>query len=213
MTKRWIGMLLVLAPLVTEARGFKEICDSLEPISKLSGLRYVKPTVRVAPKTPGVTPQSVVFNIEAKSGAIKVPVGADGTIAFPLSKALCEENPETAHNQPPGSVGISVGVDVWAPPAKAFDYRLIMDMRADWDEAIKRQNLMYRMLAPSAKAAVIHFEPGRTAVAEIRLPQGPQKLTANEKGEIRIAFDETWRLANPTIELSELPKKIGLSFK
>lgn len=75
------------------------------------------------------------------------------------------------------------------------------------------KHFMYRVLAPGAKAGHIAFEPGRAAFAEVRLPQGARRLTADEKGEIRIPFDDAWKATNPVIALSEMPRKISLTFK
>lgn len=53
------------------------------------------------------------------------------------------------------------------------------------------------------------FEPLR-----IPRPDGMVELpfTADEKGELRIPFDDSWVASNPTIVLSDLPRKIGLVF-
>ncbi len=194
-----------------QARPFKDLCEQFEPLRKIADLKYVKPTVRVKPKE-GVKAEDVFFTIEAKAGAIKVSPAADGTLAFPFSDALCAENPNIEINQPKGTVGLEIFIDPSVPPARTVDYKLLEALRAEWDEAIRRQSFLYRTLAPSSKAYMILFEPGRAATAEVRLPQGPRKLTANAKGEIRIPFDEAWKAANPTIELSEVPRKIGLAF-
>jgi hypothetical protein len=195
-----------------EARPFKDLCEQFEPLRKISDLKYVKPTVRVKPKE-GVKAQDVVFTIEAKSGPIKVSPAEDGSIAFPFSDKLCAENPNIEMNQPKGSVGLEIFIDPAVPPARTVDYKLLEALRAEWTEAVGRQSFLWRTLAPSPKGYMILFEPGRAATAEVRLPQGPRKLTANAKGEIRLPMDDAWKAANPTIELSEVPRKIGLAFK
>jgi hypothetical protein len=196
------------------ARPFKDLCEQFEPLRKIADLKYVKPAVKVSPKEgSGVKPQDVAFTIEAKGGSLTVVPDAEGNIAFPFSDKLCAENPNVEMNQPKGSVGLAIHINPAVPAARSFDYKLLEALRAEWDEAISRQSFLWRALAPSSKAYVIQFEPGRAASAEIRLPQGPRKLTADAKGEIRIPFDDAWKAANPTIELSEMPRKIGLAFK
>jgi hypothetical protein len=205
----------VLSAIATaaDARPFKEVCDQFEPLRKLSDLKYVKPVIRVEPESKSVKPQDVVFTLEAKSGVIKVVPAADGTIEFPFSEALCAESPNLEVNQPKGSLGMAISIDPQIPPVRTLDYRLLESLRREWDTAISRQNLLYRMLAPSAKAYVVLFEPGKGGSAEIRLPQGARKLAADANGVVRIPFDETWIGANPSIVFSDLPKKIGLAFK
>jgi hypothetical protein len=203
---------LFLAVGAAQAKPFKDLCDTLEPLRRLEGLKYVKPEIKVDPKAPGVKPQDVVFTIEAKAGAIKVSPGADGLIELPLNDKLCAENPNYVTNQPAGTLNLGISIDPAIPPVRTFDYRLLESLRAEYKEAIARQNLMYRLIAPSSKGYEIVFEAGKGGSAEIRLPSGPRKLTANEKGIVRIPFDDAWVAANPAIELSEVPKKIGLAF-
>lgn len=203
---------LALAATAAEAASFKDLCEKFEPFRKFSDLKYVKPEVTIEPKTPGVKPQDVVFTIEAKSGTIKVAAGPDGVIDLPFSDKLCAEDPDFETNQPKGTVNIDVSIDPKVPPVQTFDYRLLESLRAEWKVAVGRQSLMYRLRAPSSKAYQVNFEPGKGGTAEIRLPGGVRKLTANEKGELRIPFDDSWIAANPTIVLSEMPKRIGLAF-
>jgi hypothetical protein len=195
------------------ARPFKEVCDQFEPLRRLSDLKYVKPVIRVQPESKTVKPQDVVFTVESRSGVIKVVPAADGAIDFPFSEALCNENPNLEVNQPKGSLGMAISIDPAIPPVRTLDYRLLESLRREWDTAISRQNLFYRMLAPSAKAYVVVFEPGTGGTVEIRLPQGARRLLADANGVVRIPFDDAWTGANPSIVLSDLPKRIGLAFK
>ena len=195
------------------ARPLRDLCETMEPLRKVADLPYVKPVVRVKPRSEGVKPGDVVFTIAARSGAIRVPAAADGAIDFPLTDALCAENPELSSNQPEGSVGLSVTIDPQVPPAKSFDYRLLESLRRQWDEALSRQKLAYRLLAPSPKGFHVAFGPGRSAGAEIRLPHGVRKLVADANGDLVIPFEPSWVEANPSIVLTELPRRIGLRFK
>ena len=202
---------LALAAGAAHARPFKELCDQFEPLRKLSDLKYVKPRVLIEPKD-GVKPQDVVFTIDAKSGPIRISPNAEGELSLPWSDALCAENPNFEVNQAKGSMSIAISIDPKIPPVQTLDYRLLEALRREWSEAISRQSLMWRLLAPSSKAYQIVFAPGTGAAAEIRLVAGVRRLVANEKGVVRIPFDEAWVAANPTIVLTELPKRIGLAF-
>ena len=202
--------LLAAAP-AAHARPFKDLCDQFEPLRRLAGLKYVKPRVLIQPRE-GVKPQDVVFTIEAKSGPIRISPGPEGDITLPFSDALCAENPNMEMNQPPGTVNIAISIDPKVPPAQTLDYRLLDDLRREWSEAISRQSLMWRLLAPNPKGYQIVFAPGAVAAAEIRLVSGVRKLAANEKGVVRIPFEDSWIAANPTIVLTELPRRIGLAF-
>jgi hypothetical protein len=67
-------------------------------------------------------------------------------------------------------------------------------------------------MIPSAKSYQVLFEPGKGGSAEVKLANGVRKLVANDKGDLRIPFDDSWIAANPTIVFSETPKKIGLAY-
>jgi hypothetical protein len=205
--------LVALHVSMAHARPLKDFCEQFEPLRKISDLSYIRPRILVDLKTPGVKAQDVVFTIEAKAGVIKISPGAEGLIELPLTDKLCTENPSIESNQPPGSVSLGISIDPQIPPVRTLDYKLLESLRAQWSEAVSRQNLLWRALAPASKAYVISFEPGKPASAEIQLAGGARKIVADEKGDVRIPFEDAWVAANPTIVLSELPKKIGLAFK
>ncbi len=202
-----------LACTAAQARPFKDFCAQFEPLRKISDLEYVKPQIKVEPKTAGVKPQDVVFTNAAKAGTLKFSPGPDGVVELPLTEALCAENPDFESNQPKGTVAFNISIDPAIPPVKTLDYRLLESLRHQWDEAVSRQGFMMRVMAPSSKAYQILFEPGVNASAEMRLATGVRKLAANAKGELRIPFEAAWVAANPAIVLSEMPRKIGLAFE
>ena len=208
-----LATLLAALALPAQARPLKSICDAMEPLRKISDLKYVKPVIRVKPESETIKPSDVTFTIEAKAGPIRFAPKADGTIELPLTDALCAENPNMVSNQPEGSVSFAVGIDPQIPPVKSLDYRSLDQLRREWSEAVSRQSLVWRALAPSPKAFQLAFEAGRAASAEIRLPQGVRKLVADANGDLVIPFESAWADANPAIVLSEMPKRIGLRFR
>jgi hypothetical protein len=63
---------------------------------------------RIQSKLGGVPPSDIRVVIRAKSGAIPVPIAADGRVNFPTSDALRDENPPVETNQPKGSLALTV---------------------------------------------------------------------------------------------------------
>lgn len=208
---RCLFLAFMLAAGTARAGAYKDLCDQFEPLRKLSDLKYVRIEIKVDPKAPGAKPQDVVFTIHSKAGPINVSPDADGRIELPMGEKLCAENPEFKTNQPKGTLNLQIGIDPALPPVRTLDYRLLESLRGEWNEAVSRQNLVYRMLIPKAKSYQVLFE-GKGASAEVRLPSGVRKIAANDKGDLRIPFDDSWIAANPGIVFSELPKKIGLAF-
>lgn len=206
------AVLVSIAP-AAHARPLKKVCDAVEPLGKISDLEYVKPVIRVKPTSEAVKPADVVFTIEAKSGPIRITPAADGTIEFPITDALCAENPEMVSNQPDDALSFAISIDPRIPPATRLDYRQLEKLRHEWNEAVSRQSLVWRMLAPSPRAFHVVFEAGRAASAEIRLPHGVRKLVPDANGVVVIPFEAAWAEANPAIVLSETPRRIGLRFK
>ena len=207
-----IAFLLLVTPAAAQAAEYREFHKALEPIAKLRDLKYLVQTVKVAPRDPAMKPESVVLTIRSRTGPIRIAAGPEGAIDIPVTKALYDENPPVESNAPPGTLGLSVALDVRAPPVQRFEYKLVMDMKADWEEAVRRQNFVWRTLAPSAKSAVVVFAPGAKATAEVKLPSGTRTLGVDSSGQIQLPFDEEWRKANPAIVLSEMPTRIGLDF-
>lgn len=206
-------LLLGLAAATVQARPFKDVCEEFEPLRKIADLKYVKPRVIVQPKTEGVKAQDVVFTIEAKAGTLRISPDANGRMELPFTDKLCAENPNIEVNQPKGTVSMGISIDPAIPPVRTLDYRLLEALRREWIEAVSRQHLGWRLLAPSSKAYQVTFEPGKVGSVEVHLSSGVRKLAADEKGVVRIPFEDSWIAANPNIVLSELPKRIGLAFK
>jgi hypothetical protein len=192
---------------------YRNFYDALEPFARLKDLKYIVATAKVQPKDPAVKPESVSLTIRAKSGPIVVRPRADGSVDFPVTRALADENPAVEHALGEGRLSLTLSVDVRAEPVQRFDYRLLFDMKADWDEAVRRQNLLYRMLAPSARSAIVGFPKGSKATAEVRLPTGTRTYAADAEGAIHLPFDEAAKAANAPVVLSAMPERISLDFK
>ena len=208
-----LASLALLAATSALAGEYKSFYDALEPFERLKDLKYIRSTVKVKPKDAKVPPQSVEFTIKSKSGAIRVVAGPDGVIDIPVSRALREENPEMVSNQPEGSVGISVNIDVSVPPTASFDYRLLAELRDEYKTAVGRQNLVWRMMAPSPKGVVIKFAPDAKGSAKVKMPGTAWTVDADGAGELRLAFDDDLQKANAAIQLSAVPQRIGLDFR
>jgi len=208
--------LLAIACLATataaQARPLQDLCSQFEPLRKIADLGYIRPKILVEPKAPA-KPQDVVFTIDARAGVIKVVPDAEGKIELPLTDKLCAENPNVDVNQPPGTLGLGISIDPAIPPVRTIGYKDLQELRRQWDEAISRQNLAWRLLAPGSKAFQVSFEPGKGGSAEVRLAAGIRKLVADEKGQLRIPFEDSWISANPVLVFSDVPKRIGLAFK
>ena len=191
---------------------YRDLYKSLEPLSRLQGLRYVAADARLSSNDAAVAPETIRLTIHARGGDIVVPVDADGHFQFPITQALYDENPPVETNQPEKSLKMQAKIDVSAPAQQTFDYALLAAMDADYREAVSRQSLMMRMLAPGSKGFVLRFDGGHDAIATVHLPDGALRFASDDKGSIRIPDKSEWRKVNPRIEVSMLPSKVSLDF-
>jgi hypothetical protein len=191
---------------------YRDLYKSLEPLSRLQGLRYVVADTRLSSNDQGVSPETIRLTIRARGGDIVVPVDPDGHFRFPITQALCDENPPVETNQPEKSLKMQAKIDVSAPAQQSFDYALLAAMDADYREAVSRQSLMMRMLAPGSKGFVLRFDSRAEAIATVQLPDGALRFASDEKGTIRIPDKSEWRKLNPRIDVSVLPTKVSLDF-
>jgi Protein of unknown function (DUF2987) len=210
-----LGLLVLLSALFAGsamAADYRDFYKPLEAMSKLDGLRYMKPRVRVSSKLDGVRPESIRITIHAKAGDLVVPVDAEGQILFPITQALYDENPPSETNQPKGTVSLNVSFDVNAPPQQNFDYALLTDMLADYREGVSRQGMLARMMMPSPKGFLIKFDPDAHGSATLTSASGDQRIDADADGTLRLADSGDLKRSNPRIALSGVPKEIGLDF-
>jgi hypothetical protein len=205
-------VLSLAATCASAADRYLDLHQYVEPVAKLDGLRYVFADLRVKSSNPAVKPEAIALTIRASGGDIAVPVGADGRFSLPLDRALVEENPEVATNQPKDSLELAVSLDVRADPQQSFDYALLGEMAAEYDRVVAEQKLTWRLFAPGAKGLAIRFPKGSDATATVMLASGPVKYAANEKDELRLPDKSDWRRQNPRIALSTMPEKIALDF-
>lgn len=188
-------------------RNLHEVITAVKP---LDDARFIvmKHTLQVSGDT--MTIEDLRMIIGASAGDVEVEIRPDGSMDFPISDALLQENPPVRVNAPAGGLSLSLTIDISAPPARRFSYGLLTEMSDEYDQIIRRQGLMARMGAPKPSGLEIRFPPGEPATAVVG---GRQEATfeADEDGRLRIPSRKQWRSENPEVVLSRDPELISLA--
>jgi hypothetical protein len=189
---------------------YRNLHEAITAVKPLDDARFVvmKHTLQVSGDD--MTIEDLRMIIGASAGDMDVEIRPDGSMDFPISDALLEENPPVRVNAPAGGLSLSLTINVSAPPARRFSYGLLTEMSDEYDQMIRRQGLMARMVAPQPSGLEIRFPPGDPATAVVG---GRQEATfhAEEDGRLRIPSRRQWRSENPEVLLSRDPELITLA--
>lgn len=193
---------------------YRDVYAIYAPLANLQAFQYLHAAVKVTSSNAQTHLTDIRFVIHASQKNITTPVMADGTMAFPLSDALYQENPQVEINQPKGTISLSLGMEAYCQPRKQFNYSLYSAMAGEyltWQK--QRISLLARMHMPSPKALLIRFPEGVHGIATILLPNGELHLGMNSRREIRIVENDDWKQSNPIISLDTMPEKIQVSME
>lgn len=183
-----------------------------QALARLAGIpdgQYFRARMRFASNDPAVATPDIKLVVRARAGDIAVPIGADGSGAFPLRDDLLKENPPVVTNVAQGKLQVRVQFTVSAPPEQRFRYGLMGAMQDEVEGIIARQGLMTRVMAPDFGGLVISVPRGHAATATVEAAT-PETFTADAEGRIRIPDRKAWRKENPFVQLSEPPQRIEL---
>jgi hypothetical protein len=183
-----------------------------QPLARLAGIpdgKYFRARTRFASNDPTVATKDIKLVVRSRGGDIAVPIGADGSGAFPLRDDLLKENPPVVTNVAAGKLQVRVDMSVSAPPEQRFRYELMVAMQDEVEGIIARQGFMARMMAPDFEGLLVSFAPGSAATATVEAAK-PETFKADAEGRIRIPDRKAWRKENPVVQLSETPLRIDL---
>jgi hypothetical protein len=215
---RRLALLLSVAPFLSPLPAFAaersvpyaDMYGMFARVAQLQGGKYLKATATLSSADSAIQTQDITLEIRGRQGAIPVPIAADGTTQFPISDALLAENPPVFTNVPEGKLSMTVGIRVETPPQQRFRYGLMVEMQDEAKVMIAKQGMIARMLAPNFEGLRIVFPPGSKATATVESADGPERFQADAEGNVEIPDRRAWRRENPFVQLSEMPRSIGL---
>lgn len=159
---------------------------------------------RIESKLPGVRAQDIAVVIHGRAAPIRLVIGADGGVAFPLRDDLLAENPPVTSNQPRGSLTLSVTLALRTPSATrvpAAELRAALDAVDAWLAEQPAGKSRGR-----ARGAAFRFPPGAGASITVR-GASERFLLADAQGRIVLMRDPDLNHASD-IELSQLPLEV-----
>lgn len=191
---------------------YDRIHEALTTVKALPDARYIRFSQRVVVPEEAMRLADLRMVVAAAEGDIEVPIEADGSLDFPISDALLEENPPVRVNAPEGQLGITMEFEISAPPAQSFPYALLEEITDEYDRFIRLQGLMARMAAPKPVGLEVRFPPGEPAAATVR-GRDVTTIEADSEGRLVIPRERKWRGEEAEIELSRMPESLGLAFR
>ena len=174
----------------------------LAPVRAIEGYDRLVAIQRVESKidTPA---KDIRIVIHAKSGAIPVPIAADGEVKFPVTDALRDENPSVETNQPKGSLALIVNVAL----------RGADKLRVPWSDieaGLGEVKTFYEKsqstaTAPAVSGIEVHFTAGAAAMLTIE-GKSERLLMADPAGRIIVTREMANENPGAVLAFSRAPE-------
>jgi hypothetical protein len=188
MTRRGLvglGLVVLLHPAIALAQGraaYADLYRVLEAGQVLAKYPRLAAVQRITSRRAEVRPEQIEVIIEARSGAIRVPIAADGRAEFPLRPDLLAENPSVRSNQPQGTLSVTVSFELKPPAATAVPY---VELSAALDEA---ERALAELGAGGERARVagieFRFPPGVEGRMVVVLPDREDLYLSDPQGSV-----------------------------
>jgi hypothetical protein len=156
---------------------------------------------RIESKHAGIAPRSIRIAIHARAGEIPVPVAADGTIRLPFDDALLAENPVVETNQPPGSLTLTVSVELPRPDGSVL-------ATADVEAALAEADALLASQRARSRVRGVEFLFARGAGSVTLRGDGERTLVPDRHGRVIVMRDPDLRERYREIELTARPLRI-----
>jgi hypothetical protein len=181
--------------------------QALSPAREVDGDPRLRAVQRIESKLPGVRPDAIEVTIDARAGAIEVPIAADGRAQFPLRDDLLAENPPVRSNQPRGSLTVSVTLAIAPPRSTRVPVAELLDALSAADAWLSRKAVAEGLAPPSVRGLELRFPPAAGASATLR-GRSERLLVADAAGRIVLVRDGDLADGTREVELSQLPLEI-----
>jgi hypothetical protein len=156
---------------------------------------------RIESKRAGIPPRAIRIAIRARAGEIPVPVAADGTVRLPIDDALLAENPIVETNQPPGSLTLTVSVELPRPAAPLLGC-------AEVEAALVEADALLASQRSRSRVRGVEFLFARGAGGVTLRGEGERTLVPDRHGRVIVMRDPDLRERYREIELSAPPLRI-----
>ena len=160
---------------------------------------------------PNVKYSDIKASIDAKSGAIPVPIGAEGSFGVPVRDDLLAEDPWILVNQPKGSMELTwhagLAPSVARQLTNAIHYGPLMRAVLECDD-VQEAMRQFFPAAPRLTAVGLRLTFRSSAIgaaAIIHAKTGDLRIAASPLGELIIPLDADLLEEDPVMTLTEAP--------
>ncbi|MFN7550580.1 MAG: hypothetical protein ACK59M_14330 [Pseudomonadota bacterium] len=211
----WIGILLTVLAVAGIARAADDAASTpyavlhaaLSPALEVEGDPHLRAVQKIESKLANVAPRDIEVTIDARGGPIRVPVAADGRVAFPLRDDLLAENPPVRSNQPRGSLTVSVTLALASPRSTRVpvgEFSAALDAADAW---LSRKAAAEGVAPPVVRGLELRFPPAAGASATLR-GRSERLLLADGDGRIVLVRERDLVDGTREVELSQPPLEV-----
>jgi len=190
------------AQTYTQVR-YENLYRALEPGLIISGFDRLLARQRIVSRQRDVSPSQIEVRILSASGTILVKIAPDGSVNFPMTKALLSENPVVESNQAKGSLSLSATMEIKLGGKKVLAYSDI------YESAMQAQQALTALGPAMAghKVRSIEFEFDRTAGARAELSdsKADELLLADKQGLLIVRIDAALAQRKAQVTFSNVP--------
>ncbi|HEY3864039.1 MAG TPA: hypothetical protein VGO59_19380 [Verrucomicrobiae bacterium] len=157
----------------------------------------------------GVKPGAIAAFIDAKSGPIAIPIGADGAFKVPVRDDLLAEAPWVDVNQPKGTMQLNwhagLAPSVARSMTNAVHYGALMRIVRECDE-VQEAMRQFFPTAPRLTAVGLRLTFRSSAIAPMAIIHargGNRRLQADTLGELIVPLDGDLMEEDPLMTLTD----------
>jgi hypothetical protein len=218
--RAWLGLLL-LAPLLAAAQDarlpYRQIHRIQQAQMELSRAHTnLVLVLQMRSTNQSVKYSDITASIEAKSGRIPIPIGADGVFSVPERDDLLAEDLWIIVNQPAGTMELNWHAGLAPALARqmtnAIHYALLMRAVRDCDD-VQEAMRQFFPAAPRLTAVGLRLTFRSSAIAPaaiIHTKGGNLKMSADALKELIIPLDGDLMEEDPVLTLTESPVAVEI---
>ena len=192
----------LLAQEPTQVR-YANLYRALEPGLVIASFDRLLARQRIVSRQSSVLPNQIEVRILAASGVILVKVGQDGSVNFPMTRALLAENPIVESNQAKGSLSLSATMEIKLGKNKVLEYAELYKSALQAQKAIAA--LGPGMIGRKVRSIEFEFDPSQGARAELTDSDSEELFLADKQGLLILRVDEALAKTKAQVTFSDLP--------
>ena len=175
----------------------------LAPAQAAVGVPRVTVREYLVSKLPNVRAEQIRLVIHSRDGERVVTPNADGSVSFPLERALFDENPMVESNQPRGSLSIGVSLELTRPAGRRWQAAELLAGLADAERVLQASAPASGPLGP-IRGVEIYFARDSEAQLTVR-GTGERLFLPDEVGRIVLMRDAELAEPDAWLEMSIEP--------